>query len=54
MPARDARGRSGRRQTVRDVAFRLPVDSGWMTVERTTLPISSLGAGADTRSSPGW
>lgn len=42
------------RRTVRDVDFRLLVESGWMIVERTTLPISNFGSGGGVRSNPGW
>lgn len=42
------------RRAVRDVDFRLLVESRWMFVESTTLPISIFGAGGAVRSNPGW
>lgn len=42
------------RQSIRDVDFRLLVESGWMIVERATLPISNFGSGGAVRSNPGW
>lgn len=42
------------RGALRDVDFRLLVESGWMIVDSTTLPITSFGSGGDVRSNPGW
>lgn len=40
--------------SVRDIDYRVLVDSGWLIVDSTTLPISNFGSGGSVRTNPGW